>query len=156
MMRRSSHASEPMSSPMRDDADARSLWRRVAQSLFAILCLVGASLAGGLPAGGATVSLDAAADKAARADASLDQGHQLLRPKPALAAARVWRAVDTGKAGSDPASAAALPAWPASPQIPDDRIGFHCSDESKPAWRAIQAGYARAPPSVTGRSRTFA
>jgi len=144
-----------MSPPMRD-ADARSLWRRVAQSLFAVLCLVGASLAGSLPTGGSTVSLDAAADKAARADASLDQGHPLLRPKPALSAERVWRVIDTGGSGTDPTSVAALPDWPASLQISADRIGFHCSDEPAPAWRTIRAGYPRAPPSVTGRSRTFA
>jgi len=134
----------------RGGAETWSLWRRVAQAIFAVFCLVAVARTD------ATLPLGTTADKATRADASLDQGRKLLRPKAALTAERVWRAIDTGGSGSGQDTAVAvLPERECRP-LSDDRIGFHSNDERGPAWLTIQAGYARAPPPTADRSRLFA
>src|SRR5262245_65333007 len=66
-------------SAMGGRADTRALWRRLAQAILAVFCLVAAARAG-LPAGDATLLVGSVADEATRADASLDQGRKLLRP----------------------------------------------------------------------------
>jgi len=141
-------------SAMGGRADTRALWRRLAQAILAVFCLVAAARAG-LPAGDATLLVGSVADEATRADASLDQGRKLLRPKAAPIAERVWRAIDRGGAGSDQQATLAL--LPEREPLPlADRIGFHSNDDRGPAWRSIRAGYARAPPTTSDRSQPFA
>jgi len=140
----------PSAASPRGGAEPWSLWRRVAQAIFAVLCLVAVARTD------ATLPLGTTADRATRADASLDQGRKLLRPKAALTAERVWRAIDTGGSGSgQDAAVAVLPEREARP-LSDDQIGFHSNDERGPARLTIRAGYARAPPPTVARSRLFA
>jgi len=134
----------------RGGAETWSPWRRVAQAIFAVFCLVAIARTD------ATLPPGATPDEATRADASLDQGRKLLRPKAALTAERVWRAIDTGGSGSgQDAAVAVLPERELCP-LSDERIGLHSDDEHGAAWLSIRAGYARAPPTTSDRSQPFA
>src|SRR5262245_30716816 len=147
-------ADRPRAASACGGAETRSVWRRVTQAIFAAFCLVAVAQTAGLPAADATLPPGSAADKATRADASLDQGRKLLRPKAALAAERVWRAIGSGGSGQD-AAVAALLERESLPRF-DDRIGFHSDDERGRAWLTVRAGYARAPPTTRDCSEPFA
>jgi len=135
----------------------RSLWRRIAQSLFAVLCVVAASLAGGASAGNATLQIGAAADKATSADPSRDYGRSLLRPGTEATVERIARrGVDSGGSVPDSGSGAALPARQDFVWLPADEIGFLPSNEYRPDGLTVRAGPSRAPPTMSGRFRPFA
>src|SRR5215475_7814175 len=88
----------------------RSLWRRAARSLFAVLCVVAASLSGGAPAGNGLLHA-AAADKATSADPSRDYGRTPLRPNTEATAERAaQRGTDGGGFGPYSGSGVAIPA----------------------------------------------
>jgi len=139
----------------RAGAGRGSVWRWFAQSFFAALCLVGASLAGTMPGGISTISAGTVADKAPRADGGLGRVHKVLPPKPALAAQRAWRVI-AGGSGFGSSAGAALAERPDPHWLPDERIGFRCCDACAAAWPTIRTACPRAPPTVIGRSRTFA
>jgi hypothetical protein len=133
----------------------RSLWRRVAQSLFAVLCVVAASLAG-TPAGNSPLQ-PAASDKATSADSSRDYGRELQKPNREIAAERTAkRGVDGGVSVSDSGSGIAVPTSQDFAWLPDAGAAALPSNERRPAWLTVRAGYSRAPPTMIGRIRLFA
>jgi len=129
--------------------------RRAARSILAALCLLGAALAGGAWQGSSPL-LDAAADKTPTAQAALGQSGKLLRPKAGLAVAQASREANAGGAGTNPHLAITPNAWLSHPGTAVGPIAFHISAAPAPAGLAIRAGYSRAPPILTGRSRTVA
>ena len=135
----------------------RFSWTRLAQSFFAVLCVVVASLAGGASAGGSLQHVGAASDGAPSADVPRDDGRNLLRPNAQTIAERApWRAIDAAGSGPDPNSGFVLPEWEDSSRLPEDGAGPPSSDERGPAWLTVRAAYPRAPPTATGYSRTSA
>src|SRR5262245_42319147 len=116
-----------MPSAARDDRPnpPRSLWRRAAQSLFAVLCVVVASLAGGASVGNSPLQIGAATDKATSTDPSHDAGRSLLRPNTEVTAAPIARrGVDGGGSQPDSGSAVAAPERPDVVGLADDETGF--------------------------------
>ena len=135
----------------------RSLWRRVAQSFFAVLCVVAASLAGGASVGNSLLQIGAAADKATSADPSRDYGRNLLRPNTEATAERTAeRSTESGGSVPDSDSGVAVPASQAFVWLSADAIGFLPRNEYRPDRLTVRAGPARAPPTVSGRFRPFA
>jgi GNAT superfamily N-acetyltransferase len=133
----------------------RSLWRRAAQSFFAVLCVVAASLAGGASVGNSPLQA-AAADKTTSADPSRGYGCDLQRANGEFAAERIARRGIEGGSVPDSGSGVALPARQDFVWLPDGEIGVLPSNEYRPDWLTVRAGFSRAPPTVIGRSRPFA
>jgi hypothetical protein len=138
-------------------AGTRSLWLRLAQSVFAVLCVVVASLAGSASASSSSLHVGAPSDKAPSIDTPRDYGRNLLRPNAEVAPERTsWRAINASGSGPDPNPGIVLPAWQDSIWLLEGEEGSPFNSERGPAWLTVRAGCSRAPPTAIGRSRTAA
>ena len=138
-------------------AGTRFPWVRLAQSLFAVLCLVVVSLGGSVSAGSSSLHVGAPSDKAPGVDTPRDDGRNLLRPKAEVAPERgSWRAINASGSGPDPGPGIVLPAWRDPIWLVEDEVDSPFNAERGPAWLTVRAGYSRAPPTAIGRSRTAA
>jgi len=138
-------------------AGMRPPWVRLAQSLFAILCLVVASLGGSVSTGSSFLPVGAPSDRAPGVDTPRDGGRNLLRPKAEVAPERgSWRAINASGSSPDPDPGSVLPAWQDFVWLRQDEVDSPFNAERGLAWLTIRAGYSRAPPTAIGRSRTAA
>jgi hypothetical protein len=138
-------------------ACTRSLWLRLAQSFFAVLCVVVASLAVGASASGSSLHVGAPSHRAPSADTRRDYGRNLPRPNAEAVRERTsWRAINASGSGPDPNPGIVLLAWQDSLWFRQDEIGSPFDTERGSAWLTVRAGYSRAPPTASGRFRTAA
>ena len=143
--------------PNRRDVGTRSVWLRAARSLFAIFCLVAASLAGSASGRVSPAPIGAAEDTAARADAQRDAGRSLLRPHAEIVTqGPIRRSGDAGGPNTDSNSGAVLVPWQSVAWLGEDGVGSVASLDCGARWLAVRAGYSRAPPTAIGRIRTAA
>jgi hypothetical protein len=143
-------------SDRRDDA-SRSAWASAGRWLFALLCVVVASLAGSASGRVSPAQIGAAQDTSPSVDAQRDAGRNLLRPHAEIATkGPTWRSVDPNGPQSDPHSADALSPPQAAVWFSGSDVGPVSCPDCEPHGLAIRDGYSRAPPTAIGRSRTFA
>ena len=150
------HDSDLSPEPNRRDDGARSLWFRAARLVFAALCVVVASLAGGAFGRLSPASIGGAPGPAPTADAQRDSVRSLLRPLAEIVAkAPIWGAIDAGGPQPGPYSAAILAPQQAIAWLAGNEPGS-VSGHDRGRSLAVRAGYSRAPPTAIGRSRITA
>lgn len=143
--------------PNRRDAGTRPVWLRAARSVFAVFCLVVASLAGTAAGRLSPVQVGATHDTAPRTDAQRDAGRNLLRPQAEIAIqGPSWRFVGAGGPQPDPHPSGDISSTQCVAWLERDEVGFAASVDRCPQGLTLRAGYSRAPPTAIGRSRTAA
>jgi hypothetical protein len=141
----------------RRNVASRPAWVSAGRWLFALLCVVVASLAGSASGRVSPAQVGTAQDTSPSVDAQRDAGRNLLRPHAEISTrGQTWRPVDPNGPKSDPHSADALSPPQAVVWFSGSDVGPVSCPDRKPHGLAIRDGYSRAPPTAIGRSRTFA
>lgn len=138
----------------RRDVASRPAWAGAGRWLFALLCVVVASLAGSASGRVSPAQIGAAQDTSPSVDA---QRGAVRNPHAEIVAkAPIWRSGDAGGPQPGPYSAAIPAPRQSVAWLGGNELGSVSSDDREPHRLAVRAGYSRAPPTASGRFRTAA